>query len=315
MTNGAVIVTGGCGFVGRQTIPFLVAHGQQVHIFTRTIRDSDRSLLKSRFGDAVELHAVDLHDTNTVTPIVARIKATHLLHLAWDTRHGVFWSSPDNIDWIVSSKLLLQAFIENGGKRVVAAGSCAEYEWGGADEKLIEGSSKLMPSTLYGQSKLASRKSLFTIAAHHKIEAAWGRIFFLFGPHEGTQRLVSSAIIALLNGQMFPASIGDQIRDFAHTEDVAAAFVALLYSDVTGDVNIASGEERSIASILKALGTIIGRPELIQLGAKQKVPNDPLRIVASIERLRREVRVTSPEDIQVRLAESVEWWRSNLKYM
>ncbi len=114
---------------------------------------------------------------------------------------------------------------------------------------------------------------------------------------------------------MFPASIGDQIRDFSHTEDVAAAFVALLYSDVPGDVNIASGEERSIASILKALGTIIGRPELIQLGAKQKVPNDPLRIVASIERLRREVRVTSPEDIQVRLAESVEWWRSNLKYM
>lgn len=312
MSQRSVIVTGGCGFVGRQAIPLLVDRGFDVHVFGRAYAPASVAELNERYGDRVVCHVVDLHDSDRVDPLVRTIKATHLLHLAWYTRHGIFWSSLNNLDWIVSSKLLLDAFIEAGGSRVVGAGTCAEYDWEGGDAALVEGSSRLQPATLYGQSKLAFRKSLFTVAEHHKVSAAWGRIFFLFGPHEGTQRLVSSACISLLKGLPFAASIGDQVRDFANVEDVAAGFVALLDSSVTGDVNIASGEPRSVASVLATIGSITGRADLIQLGAKPKVPHDPPRIVASVRRLRDEVRVLFPHTLDERLAQTLEWWREHL---
>lgn len=308
MTSRSVIVTGGCGFVGRQAVPRLIARGFEVHVLSRSGSGRGRGDLQG-----ARIHQVDLHDAERAVPLVRGIGASHLLHLAWDTRHGIFWSSPENLDWIVSSKLLVNAFIEGGGTRIVAAGTCAEYDWETGDERLVEGSSKLQPATLYGQCKLAARKSLFTVAEHHKVSAAWGRIFFLFGPHEGTARLVSSASVSLLQGEPFPASIGDQVRDFSFVGDVAEGFVALLDSSVTGDVNIASGEPRSVASILGALGKITGRPELLQLGAKPKVANEPATIVASVERLRREVGTASPPSIDERLSETVDWWRHELR--
>lgn len=304
MSERSVIVTGGRGFVGRQALPKLLARGFSVHVLSRAAQQGDA------LPKGVTAHSIDLHDTDELVPLVRSLRATHLLHLAWDTRHGIFWSSPENLDWIVSSKMLINAFIEGGGSRIVAAGTCAEYDWESGDELLREGVSRLQPATLYGQSKLAARKSLFTLAEHHKVSAAWGRIFFLFGPHEGEQRLVSGATISLLKGEPFPASIGDQVRDFSHVEDVAEGFVALLDSKVEGDVNIASGEPRSVASILESLGQILGRPELIQLGARPKAPNDPPRLVAAVERLRREVGVKFPRSVDERLADTVQWWRS-----
>ena len=66
-------------------------------------------------------------------------------------------------------------------------------------------------------------------------------IFFLYGPHEPPGRLIPSVIQALLKGEFARCSHGRQIRDFLYVEDVAEAFVALLDSDITGPVNIASG--------------------------------------------------------------------------
>jgi nucleoside-diphosphate-sugar epimerase len=221
----------------------------------------------------------------------------------------VFWNSSENLDWIVSSKLLVNAFIEAGGERIVGAGTCAEYDWGTSDQWLDEKTTPIKPFSLYGQCKYAFRKSLFTVAEHHKVSAAWGRIFFLFGPHEGPKRLVSSAIISLLQGQPFEASTGDQLRDFLHVDDVAKAFVALLDSEVSGDINIASGQESSVAEVLTILGRLTGRPELIRLGAKPKQPTEPPRLVASVRRLREELGITFSHSLETRLAETVEWWR------
>jgi nucleoside-diphosphate-sugar epimerase len=311
MGSRSVLVTGGAGFIGRHTIPYLIERGFDVHIITHKGRSSqEQESLRKGSKEPVFFHSADLHDTDTVTPVLQKIRATHLLHFAWDARHGVFWNSSENLDWIVSSKLLVTAFIEAGGERIVAAGTCAEYDWGTSDQWLDERTTAVKPFSLYGQCKYAFRKSLFTVAEHHKLSAAWGRVFFLFGPHEGPKRLVSSAILSLLQAQAFEASQGDQVRDFLHVDDVAKAFVALLDSKVSGDVNIASGQESSVAEVLTILGRLTGRPDLIRLGAKPKQSNEPPRLVASVRRLREEVGVSFSGSLEERLAETVEWWRA-----
>ena len=309
MASRTVIVTGGMGFIGQHTIEPLISRGFAVHIVTRSIDPTQREAIVGRHSQAVRFHQVDLHDTEKVTPLVKKIRATHLLHLAWDTRHGIFWNSPENLDWIVTSKLLLIAFIEAGGKRAVGAGTCAEYDWEGQDPLQTEGASKLLPMTMYGQSKLAFRKSMISLGQHHNISTAWGRVFLFFGPHEGPKRFVASVIKSLLQGREFVASAGDQIRDFSDVRDVAAGFVALLDSQVTGDVNIASGEARSVASVMMQIGEILGRCELIKLGARPKQPGEPARLVAAVERLRKDVKWKPGSSFDQRLRETIEWWR------
>lgn len=308
MASRTVVITGGMGFIGRHAVAGLVDRGFAVHILTRSVPHDLNHPMKEH-GSAVRIHQIDLHNTDKATPLIRRIRPSHLLHCAWDVRHGLFWSSPENLDWIVTSKLLLQAFIDAGGKRFVGVGTCAEYDWDGRDLLLTEATTKLLPVTMYGQSKLAFRKSLNTLSQHHGISAAWGRPFLIFGPHEGPKRLVSSAIVSLLKGDEFLASAGDQIRDFSDVRDVAAGFVALLDSQVTGDVNIASGEARSVASVLMQIGELLGRTELVKLGARPRAPGEPSRLVASVERLRKEVKWKPTSSLESRLAETVEWWK------
>jgi nucleoside-diphosphate-sugar epimerase len=311
MAKRVAIVTGGCGFIGRHTLPHLVARGFEVHVISRrTVSKQERLELSGAKTGSIFFHGgIDLHATDIVTPLVQEIQASHLLHFAWDARHGIFWNSTENLDWIVSSKLLVQAFITHGGTRVVAAGTCAEYDWTKDASKLDEGGAKLHPFSMYGQCKAAFRKSLVTLSDHHKISSAWGRIFFLFGPHEGAKRLVSSAILALLRGEEFAASTGEQLRDFMFVDDVAHGFVALLDSGVEGDVNIASGKPSSVAEILTQLGEITERPELIKLGAKPKQLHEPVRLVASVDRLQKEVGFVATRSLYQGLQESVQWWR------
>lgn len=292
-------------------MPHLVARGFEVHVLSRQKLSKDQA--KKIAGPKAErtfFHGgIDLHNTDLVTPLVKEIQASHLLHLAWDTRHGVFWNSTENLDWIVSSKLLVKEFIANGGARVVAAGTCAEYDWRSNDAVLDEVRSKLHPLSMYGQCKAAFRKSLSALTEHHKISSAWGRVFFLFGPYEDPRRLVPSAILALLRGEEFLASAGNHLRDFEFVDDVAGGFAALLDSKILGDVNIASGQSSSVAQILTSLGEITGRPELVKLGAKPSQPHEPKQLIASVDRLRREVGYQATRSLRQRLEESVQWWQ------
>jgi len=99
----------------------------------------------------------------------------------------------------------------------------------------------LKPATLYGAAKHALHLLPTAHARQHDYEPAWGRIFFVFGPHEDERRLGGSVAAALAAGRSAPTSSGDQVRDFLYAPELADAFVALLRSDVTAAVNVASG--------------------------------------------------------------------------
>lgn len=311
MTDRVAIITGGSGFIGRHTLRHLLKRGFKVHIVSRGAGLNEQEA-QGIFGPAAKeicFHRIDLHDSDNAAPYIQTLGASHLLHLGWETTHGEFWNSPRNIDWIVTSKLLLQAFIDGGGTRVVAAGTCAEYDWATSDLLLREDTTRLLPHSLFGQTKQAFRKNLVTIAAHHKVSAAWGRIFFLFGPHEDSRRLVPATIRSLLKGERVNASKGDHKRDFLLVDDVAAALVALLDSSVEGDVNIASGKETSVAEILTMLGEITERPDLIQLGAKPTGAHEPQRLIAAVDRLQKELEYNSQSSLREGLEHCVKWWK------
>ncbi len=279
-----IYVTGASGFIGSQVMEPLRARGFEV--FT------DR---------------IDLMDPVSVTALMQRLQPSHLLHLAWYAEPGKFWTAPQNLEWEQASLHLYDAFAVVGGKRFIAAGTCAEYDWN--YPVLDERETPCQPHTLYGQVK---HRLHLALQEKGKTSLAWGRVFFLYGPHEKRGRLVSDVIASLLNGQDVQTTAGTQIRDFMHLADVADAFAALCDSDVEGPVNIASGEPRSLRSILEMIGDLTGRGDLIQFGARPMPPQEPPQLSARVARLQNEVGFTPRYTITEGLKDTVTWWQANL---
>lgn len=298
-----VFVTGGSGFIGRQSLPFLLAHGYEVHaVTTGASVDGDLNALN------IIWHKGDLFDPLQVVHIFEKVEPTHLLHFAWCTQPGSYWSSTENFQWIQASLSLLQSAVKHGVRRVVMAGSCAEYDWdsGFCSEKLTP----CRPTTLYGTCKNALRSMLEIYAQQVGLSAAWGRIFFLYGPHEHPSRLASSVVGSILQSKIAPCSHGKQIRDFMHVEDVGAAFAALLDSDVQGSVNIASGIPITIKDVVGKIASILGRGDLPRIGSLHANPSEPPLLVADVRRLTNEVHWSPKYDIDSGLRQTIDWWKA-----
>jgi nucleoside-diphosphate-sugar epimerase len=293
-----VLVTGASGFIGRNALSPLREHGFEVHVAGRVPPDDP----------SVTFHPANLLIQSDALRIVHAARASHLLHLAWDTEPGRFWNAPINLDWVGASLALVRAFSEAGGGRAVLAGTCAEYRWDG-EAPLDEKRSELAPATLYGVSKDALRRIVLSYAETASLSFAWGRIFFLYGPGEKPGRLVSDAIRTLGSGQPFATTDGNQRRDFMHVEDVARAFALLLAGDVRGAVNIASGEAVPVRSILEAIARETAGQHLLRLGERPRPRNDPDVIEAAVDRLRYEVGFTPRYATVDGLAQSVKWWK------
>lgn len=291
-----VLVTGGAGFVGRQTLSELSARGFEVHA-------ADRRALRE---EAAVWHELDLLDARAVSELVAAVRPTHLLHLAWCTAHGKFWSAPENLDWVAASIALLSAVTAAGVERVVGAGSCAEYDW--SYGYCVEDLTPTRSATLYGTSKNTFCEVLLARVRELGLGAAWGRIFLAYGPFEHPDRLVPSVTRALLRGERAACTHGEQVRDVLHVRDVARAFVHLLDGPAQGAFNVCSGTPVSIKSVVELIAEEIGRRDLLALGALPARAEDPPLLVGSPTRLRAS-GFTPSVTLESGIAETIAWWK------
>ena len=297
-----VLLTGASGFIGRHAIEPLLARGYEVHAVTHTRNPSGLA--------GAQWHKASLLSLDEIRFLVAEVQPTHLLHLAWNAAPGEYKTSPDNLRWVQASLELYMSFVANGGRRAVGAGTCIEYEL--TDERCSEKTSALIPTTLYGACKHALHLTTAAFGREVGLSTAWGRVFFLYGPHEHPTRLVASVVQSLLAGESVKTTHGKQVRDFLYVADVASALVALLDSDVEGAVNIASGEPIELATLLHEIGETTGRPELIEIGALDAPYDEPPTIYGDAGRLRNEVGWAPGYDLSAGVEETTRWWRSQM---
>ena len=296
-----LLITGGHGFIGRHCIEPALREGFEVHATT-----SRAPFIVSTTPDGVTWHKVDLLARGAIEELVDAVKPTHVLHTAWETTHGSYWTSPSNLDWLGLITRFLPAFAHNGGRRFVAAGSCAEYDWSAG--VMREDVTPELPHTFYGRIKLAHHRALMASAEQFGFSAATGRIFFGYGPHENPARIIPYACRQLASGQAAEFSSGTFLRDFMHVDDIGRGFVALLDGETQGACNVSSEEAVSLAEIVTHLGKIAGRPDLVRLGVRPDRPDDPPLLLGVNERLRREnwaPRISLADG----LAQTYEWWQ------
>jgi nucleoside-diphosphate-sugar epimerase len=273
-----VLLTGATGLIGKETIIPLKKAGFDIFAISRIAQAAIPSLEEN--GVYCQ---VDLFNEKDLERFVRKIKPIYLLHFAWYTQEN-YLTSDINYQLKDASLNLLRIFKKYGGKRAVYAGTCSEYEFKDAP---IKEDDPLNLMSVYAQCKNELREKAEQFARENDISFGWGRIFYVFGHREYKNRLVPDIVDSLRDNRKVVIRSGPLIRDYMYSRDIAGAFVKLLDADITGSVNICSGEGISIKDFASKIAEKLGKIELLDF--TDGVQNQPPVIIGNNTRLIKDV--------------------------
>ena len=295
-----VLITGGTGFIGRNVVNELIKRGYEVH-----------SLVYPPFApeqDGLVQYEMNLMDNNAVSEFLKEHQFENLIHLAWYVGKGC-QTSDMNLLWVSASLNLLKSFKDNGGKRILMAGSVSEYDY--SYGYMTEDITPLNNEFLYGKSKAALYSLAKDFCKLNNIDFKWARIFNVYGPREREARLMPSVITSMLKNEDVKVSTCLKYQDYLHVEDMANGIVSLFDSKTTGAVNISSGEPILLRTIVEKIAELTNFKGNILWGAIPTYFEEPL-VVGNNSRLKNEVNFQPKYSLEEGLKHTIAWWKENL---
>jgi UDP-glucose 4-epimerase len=302
LEKGAVLVTGGAGYIGSHVVRQLGEAGERVVVLDN---------LSKGFRQAVtsgELVVGDVGDYALVSRLLSEHRVDTVMHFA------AFTIVPESValplkyygNNTCATRGLLQACIGNQVKNVVFSSTAAVY--GMPQDGFASEESPTQPINAYGTSKLMSEWMLRDVAAVNPLRYVALRYFNVAGSHPGGQIGQSSPGATLLTKVACEAMVGKRphvsifgtdyatpdgtgVRDYLHVEDLAAAHLnALGYLRNGGKsttLNVGYGHGYSVREVLRMVEHIGGKALTIREEARRA--GDPAYLVSKAERIRTEL--------------------------
>jgi nucleoside-diphosphate-sugar epimerase len=258
-----VLVTGATGFIGTHVCRTLRELG--AHVVGFSLRPPAPSI------GVDDVRVVDLRDREAVRAAVARAAPDRVVHLAGYRSAGrdlaaMRESYDANLGGTIN---LAEAVIDAGGcARLVALGSAEEY---GRVPPPFEVGTREEPVTPYGLSKLAATRLLQSLDANGALSVTVLRGTVVYGPGQAPGMLVPSVVRALVAGERFPMTAGDQTRDLVYVDDVVDGLLRALAAprSMPGVLHLSSGHPISVRDVaLRAAAAVGGDAAgLLEFGA------------------------------------------------
>ena len=327
LSNGAILVTGGAGYIGSHVARQLGEAGEQVVVIDNLCKGFKQAVTS---GDLV---VGDVGDHDLVSRLLAEHRIDTIMHFAAHISVAESVANPLKYygNNTCCTRTLLQACIENNVKNFVFSSSAAVYgvpQGGYASED-----SPTNPINAYGTSKLMSEWMLRDVAAVNPLRYVALRYFNVAGAHPGGQighstvnshLLTKVACEALVGkrphvsvfGSDYPTPDGTGVRDYLHIEDLAAAHLnALNYLRGGGKstaLNVGYGHGYSVREVLRMVEAVAGEP--LNIREEPRRAGDPAYLVARAERVRTELGWQPHyDDLRAIVSSSVAWERKLLE--
>ena len=291
--SGAVIVTGGAGYVGSHACKALARAG-----FTPVTFDN-LSIGRREAVRSGPLEIGDLLDAARLHEFFTRHRPTAVMHFAALALVGESVAEPARY-WrsnLAGTINVLDACRTHGVEVFVLSSTCAVY---GIPKQIpIREDAPQAPVNPYGASKLAAERAVADYGAAYGLRAAALRYFNAAGADpEGEigevrdveTHLIPLALDAILGhrpplrimGDDYPTPDGTTVRDYVHVFDLARAHVAALHHLLGGGesfvANLGTGRGYSVREVITAIDRVAGRR--VPRESAPRRPGDPPQLVA-----------------------------------
>ncbi len=292
-----ILVTGGAGYIGSNTVLQLTDAGYEV-VVVDDLSHGDRRSVDPRI-----LRVFDLHDTEALVKLFDAEPCEAVIHFAAFTSVAESMRLPEiyfqnNVGASVS---LLTAMLRCGVKYLVFSSTAAVY--GIHPSSPISESLPYAAINPYGDSKAMVEKILGWFDQAHGMRHVCLRYFNASGADpEGRAgelhypethlipllfRAIETGIPADIFGDDYPTPDGTCVRDFIHVTDLAQAHIlalaALLAGASSAKLNVGTGQGFSVREVVQAVESVTGKT--VPYRIRPRRPGDPPVLVANSSKL------------------------------
>jgi UDP-glucose 4-epimerase len=250
------LVTGGAGFLGAALANRLARGGHTVRVLDDlTTGDPERLARNVLFTRG------EVTDVPKLWTLLQNVDCVYHLAARVSVPESILYPREYNAVNVGGTVAVMEAIRDAGVKRVVFASSGAIY--GAQAQQPVHEDLPPHPDSPYAVSKLAAEHYVRTIGALWNIETVCLRIFNAYGPGQPLPPAHAPVIPQFIRQALSGGSIvlfgeGAQTRDFVYIDDVITALeAAAVAQQVDREViNIGSGEETSIESLIDLIGQL-----------------------------------------------------------
>jgi UDP-glucose 4-epimerase len=292
-----ILVTGGAGYIGSVCVERLLDAGHAVTVFDN-LSEGHRGAVDPR----ADLVLGDLADLSAITRALRDSGASAVMHFAASALVGESMADPGKYfrNNVANGVNLLEAMVAAGVRRMVFSSSCATF---GVPERVpIDESLPQRPINPYGESKLMFERVLGWYDELHGVTSVALRYFNAAGAterfgedHRVETHLIPNVLAVALGkrpsvdvyGTDYPTPDGSCVRDYVHIVDLAEAHLLALGAPESAAYNLGTGGGSSVKEVIACCREVTGRD--IPAVERPRRPGDPARLVASSEKIEREL--------------------------
>ena len=293
---GAVLVTGGAGYIGSHAAKALHEAGRQVVVLDNLVAGHREAVRGLRLVEA------DVGDATAVSDTIRRYHVSAVVHFAAFLAVGESVAAPVRYyaNNVVNTLSLLDVMVRETVPHLVFSSTAAVY--GNPSETPIPETHPTRPINPYGETKLAVERALPHYERAYGVRTVSLRYFNAAGAdadghigedHRPELHLIPRAIAATADGpaleifgEDYATSDGTCVRDYVHVSDLATAHVGALDALEAGGpsavYNLGNGRPSSVREVIAAVERVTGQPVSRRTSARR--PGDPAVLCASNEK-------------------------------
>lgn len=294
------LVTGGAGYIGATTAQSLIESGHEVVVYDNLSKGYAQAVPES-----ADLVQGDIADRGRLENVFREHRPEAVLHFAAWAEAGESMIVPEKYfrNNSASTLTLLELMLAHEVNKLIFSSTAALY---GEPQRIpIQEDDPMRPTNAYGESKLLVERMLDWFHRIHKFRYASLRYFNAAGSngrsgelHEPESHLIPLVLQAARSrrdhisvfGTDYPTKDGTCVRDYIHVSDLADAHVLALEALDGHDkliYNLGTGTGFSVRQVIEAAQRVTGKT--IKVVEAPRRPGDPAVLVASSEKIRREL--------------------------
>jgi UDP-glucose-4-epimerase GalE len=301
-SSGAILITGGAGYVGAHACKALAKAGYRPIAYDNLSTGYESFV---RWGPLVR---GDIRDYATLRDAILQHEVTSVLHFAACAYVGESVVDPQKYydNNVAGTLSLLRAMLDTDTATLVFSSSCAIY--GEPEQSPITEDCAKQPINPYGASKLMIERVLMDYVRAYGLQFVALRYFNAAGAdpdgevgelRDPETHLIPRAMMSIQGhlddfevfGSDYPTPDGTAIRDYIHVSDLADAHLAALRrlqdGKTSGAYNLGTGQGHSVREVLEAISRETGHDLRTPMGLRRE--GDPAELVADASLSRSEL--------------------------